>query len=80
MTFCIIFLEVELDKHRTWCPKAGCETICLVGPLDSSASSPVQPSSSTILLVPRAVHCATCEMDFCSGCKKPVSYLTFQPI
>ncbi|CAO1327865.1 unnamed protein product [Diamesa hyperborea] len=63
--------EVELDKHRTWCPKAGCETICLVGPLDSSASSPVQPSSSAILLVPRAVHCATCEMDFCSGCKKP---------
>ncbi|XP_058125764.1 mediator of RNA polymerase II transcription subunit 1 [Anopheles ziemanni] len=24
--------EVELDRFRTWCPKAGCETICLVGP------------------------------------------------
>ncbi|XP_055608761.1 uncharacterized protein LOC129756032 [Uranotaenia lowii] len=23
--------EVELDKFRTWCPKAGCETICMVG-------------------------------------------------
>ncbi|BFG04096.1 la-related protein Larp4B [Drosophila madeirensis] len=23
--------EIELDKTRTWCPRAGCETICMVG-------------------------------------------------
>ncbi|KAH8253614.1 hypothetical protein KR032_006241 [Drosophila birchii] len=23
--------EIELDKTRTWCPRAGCETICVVG-------------------------------------------------
>ncbi|XP_055620338.1 uncharacterized protein LOC129764841 [Toxorhynchites rutilus septentrionalis] len=70
--------EVELDKFRTWCPKAGCETICLVGQHHSQQSSNLssdrivqlqQPSSSN-LSSPCAVHCPTCREDFCSGCKK----------
>lgn len=24
-------LEIELDKTRMWCPKAGCETVCVIG-------------------------------------------------
>ncbi|XP_053688826.1 uncharacterized protein LOC128738036 [Sabethes cyaneus] len=70
--------EVELDKFRTWCPKAGCETICLVGQNQQSNSSnsssdrivQLQPSSSSSLPSPCAVHCPTCREDFCSGCKK----------
>lgn len=73
--------EVELDKFRTWCPRAGCETICLVGQNQSTHSQPnsnsssdriVQlPASSSNLPSPCAVHCPTCLEDFCSGCKKP---------
>lgn len=73
--------EVELDKFRTWCPRAGCETICQVGqnqpnhrqPTSNNASSDriVQlPASSSGLPSPCAVHCPTCREDFCSGCKK----------
>ncbi|XP_053677150.1 mucin-5AC [Anopheles nili] len=78
--------EVELDRFRTWCPKAGCETICLVG---SSEQQPGQAGqnqasganvcsdrivplspSSSSMPSPCAVHCPTCREDFCSGCKK----------
>uniref|UniRef100_A0A182Q0S4 E3 ubiquitin-protein ligase RNF144B n=1 Tax=Anopheles farauti TaxID=69004 RepID=A0A182Q0S4_9DIPT len=78
--------EVELDRFRTWCPKAGCETICLVGATDQHASQagPNQTGSSAVCsdrIVPLspssssmpsacAVHCPTCREDFCSGCKK----------
>ncbi|XP_058060453.1 serine-rich adhesin for platelets [Anopheles bellator] len=76
--------EVELDRFRTWCPKAGCETICRVGggsgatsnaTQQTSSSSctdrivPLSPSSSS-MPSPCAVHCHTCREDFCSGCKK----------
>lgn len=61
--------EIELDKTRTWCPRAGCETICVVG------NAPQTPSSSdavnTITEVLCAVRCPTCNEEFCSGCKKP---------
>ncbi|XP_017078113.1 uncharacterized protein LOC108112585 [Drosophila eugracilis] len=33
--------EIELDKTRTWCPRAGCETICMVG----GAAQPGQPGA-----------------------------------
>ncbi|XP_052862970.1 uncharacterized protein LOC128269521 [Anopheles cruzii] len=76
--------EVELDRFRTWCPKAGCETICRVGGGSGAASNatqqtssssctdrivPLSPSSSS-MPSPCAVHCHTCREDFCSGCKK----------
>ncbi|XP_063700939.1 uncharacterized protein LOC134831203 [Culicoides brevitarsis] len=63
--------EVELDKFRTWCPKAGCETICLVGPTSVERLVTLQSTSSSIVQAPCAVHCPTCREDFCSGCKKP---------
>ncbi|ERL87755.1 hypothetical protein D910_05144 [Dendroctonus ponderosae] len=47
--------EVELDKNRTWCPRAGCETVCRL--------CPAQPCS------PQCVLCPTCSTDFCSNCK-----------
>ncbi|KAB0792573.1 hypothetical protein PPYR_14532 [Photinus pyralis] len=47
--------EVELDKNRTWCPRAGCETVCTL--------CPSQPC------LPQCVHCPTCTVDFCSNCK-----------
>lgn len=31
--------EVELDKFRTWCPRAGCETICQVGGQNHAATT-----------------------------------------
>ncbi|XP_050091826.1 mucin-19 [Anopheles aquasalis] len=74
--------EVELDRFRTWCPKAGCETICRVGggtppnAVQQTSSSScadrivtLSPSSSS-MPSPCAVHCHTCREDFCSGCKK----------
>ncbi|XP_055529235.1 uncharacterized protein LOC129721106 [Wyeomyia smithii] len=69
--------EVELDKFRTWCPRAGCETICMVGQNQQSNSNSssdrivqLQPSSSSNLPSACAVHCPNCREDFCSGCKK----------
>ncbi|GAB0100731.1 RBR-type E3 ubiquitin transferase [Sergentomyia squamirostris] len=75
--------EVERDRNRTWCPKAGCETVCLVD-AGASSTSPVAASRSVTFQLPHAaggascsalpppclVHCPTCREDFCSGCKK----------
>ncbi len=36
-----LFLEVELDPNRTWCPEIGCETICHVCSHDISKAKPV---------------------------------------
>lgn len=47
--------EVDMDRLRTWCPRAGCETVCNVCPRDKCA--------------PTSVHCPTCANDFCSNCK-----------
>lgn len=51
-----MFLEVEIDKNRMWCPRAGCETVCSVCP----------PSKKR---KPQCVHCPQCAVDFCSACK-----------
>lgn len=51
----LFFIEVELDKNRTWCPRAGCETVCRL--------CPAQPCS------PQCVLCPSCSTDFCSNCK-----------
>lgn len=44
-----------MDKSRTWCPRAGCETVCTVCSKNRSK--------------PECVHCPTCSMDFCSNCR-----------
>lgn len=64
----LLFTEVELDKNRTWCPRAGCETVCLVGPLEKSEINTLVAVTS-----PHAVQCPTCMDEFCSSCKKAVS-------
>lgn len=65
-----LFTEVELDKNRTWCPRAGCETVCLVGPLEKS-----EINALVSVTTPHAVQCPTCLDEFCSSCKKAVSLL-----
>ncbi|GLV44775.1 uncharacterized protein CBL_14654 [Carabus blaptoides fortunei] len=47
--------EVDLDANRTWCPRAGCETVCRLCPAERCS--------------PQSVHCPTCTSDFCSNCK-----------
>lgn len=49
--------EVDLDIGRTWCPRAGCETVCSVCPTERCR--------------PQCVHCPTCAGDFCSNCRRP---------
>ncbi|EEB17511.1 ubiquitin-conjugating enzyme 7-interacting protein, putative [Pediculus humanus corporis] len=47
--------EVDMDRNRTWCPRAGCETVCNICPREKCS--------------PTSVHCPTCDSDFCSNCK-----------
>ncbi|XP_055311502.1 uncharacterized protein DDB_G0292642 [Sitodiplosis mosellana] len=61
--------EIELDKNRTWCPRAGCETVCLVEPKTKDKGIAGQ-SGSLMSLAPVAVKCPTCVEEFCSSCKK----------
>ena len=46
--------EVSLDASRTWCPSAGCDTICPIYTGIKSAGVPVT--------------CPTCVKEFCSLC------------
>lgn len=55
VVYIIFFLEVEMDRSRTWCPRAGCETVCTL--------------CSTDRCTPQSVHCPTCNTDFCSNCR-----------
>lgn len=76
-----------MDKTRTWCPRAGCETVCLVG---VGPHSDATPSTSTgggsggahtatftdcqgAQQSLCAVQCPSCKDEFCSACKKAVS-------
>lgn len=68
------FTEIELDKNRTWCPRAGCETVCLVDPKTKDKGIAGQ-SGSLMSLAPVAVKCPTCVEEFCSNCKKAVNIL-----
>lgn len=51
--------EVDLDPNRTFCPEAGCETVCHV----------CSTSSEEYHTKPTAVDCPTCGLKFCSICK-----------
>ncbi|WAR23498.1 R144A-like protein [Mya arenaria] len=51
--------EVDLDPHRTFCPEAGCETVCHV----------CSTSSSHAFSRPTPVDCPKCKLQFCSVCK-----------
>lgn len=73
------FVEVEMDKNRVWCPKAGCDTVCL---LDANLPSSSTASYSSVIKsnnkgVPHSVKCPTCSEEFCSACKKTVIYKCF---
>ncbi|XP_071451404.1 uncharacterized protein [Hetaerina americana] len=73
--------EVDLDINRTWCPVAGCETVCTIhAPASDSSplSTPCQPwevSKATpaafCMCPPQRVVCPTCNYDFCSACRRP---------
>lgn len=66
--------EIELDKNRTWCPRAGCETVCLVGPTSVTGEmGKMEPQTNAIISSePIAVKCPSCVEEFCSSCKKSV--------
>lgn len=49
---------MDLDKSRTWCPRAGCETVCTV-------------CCGAERCLPQSVHCPTCDSNFCSNCRAP---------
>lgn len=50
--------EVDVDPNRTFCPKAGCETVCHVcSPSTGENSKPIP------------VECPECGLEFCSVCK-----------
>ncbi|XP_052257465.1 probable E3 ubiquitin-protein ligase RNF144A [Dreissena polymorpha] len=51
--------EVDLDPDRTFCPEAGCETVCHV----------CSTSSSQAFSKPTPVDCPKCKLQFCSVCK-----------
>lgn len=67
--------EIELDKFRTWCPRAGCETVCLVGCTSDTALAPSSSNEDKDNAIQQAVlcpvQCPSCKDEFCSGCKKP---------
>ena len=50
----VIFAEVSLDANRTWCPQAGCDTICHICTGNKSQGVPVT--------------CPSCVKEFCSLC------------
>ena len=50
----MIFAEVSLDANRTWCPQAGCDTICHICTGNKSQGVPVT--------------CPSCVKEFCSLC------------
>lgn len=70
--FVVNNIEIEVDKNRTWCPRAGCETVCLVEPKSRDKNGIAGQSGSLMSLTPVAVKCPTCVEEFCSGCKKAV--------
>ncbi|KAK3091919.1 hypothetical protein FSP39_023734 [Pinctada imbricata] len=53
--------EVDLDPNRTFCPEAGCDTVCHV--CSTSASSSIENFK------PTPVDCPSCGLQFCSFCK-----------
>lgn len=53
-------IEIELDKTRTWCPRAGCETVCLIGSTSSqSDAAPSTSASSTTSTATSAINPTT---------------------
>lgn len=69
---CLPNSEIELDQNRTWCPRAGCETVCLVEPKSTDKRIAGQSGSLMSLAPAVAVKCPTCVEEFCSSCKKAV--------
>lgn len=56
--------EVDLDPSRTFCSRAGCETVCYVSsPTDQAHVAILSPRS-------RPVQCPACAYLFCAMCKE----------
>ncbi|KAH8394610.1 hypothetical protein KR222_000063, partial [Zaprionus bogoriensis] len=53
--------EIELDKTRTWCPRAGCETICMVGAGAEAGAGATGAAGSTAAAAGGSG--AICQMD-----------------
>lgn len=55
-----------MDGGRAFCPRAGCETICIVS--EGGGSS----GTNNLTLPPKPVLCPTCSHHFCSACSNEV--------
>lgn len=59
-----------MDGARAFCPRAGCETVCLVsGGANGVSGSTGAPSGAG---PPQPVLCPTCSHHFCSSCTNKV--------
>lgn len=67
----ISLTEIELDKTRTWCPRAGCETICMVGAEATPAAGDAATATgtgtatqtATATVTAASTGSAICQMD-----------------
>lgn len=55
--------EVDLDPTRTFCSRAGCETVCYL-------THTTEKLLSSIDARPRPIRCPVCSFVFCSVCKE----------
>ncbi|XP_017866816.1 PREDICTED: LOW QUALITY PROTEIN: uncharacterized protein LOC108616248 [Drosophila arizonae] len=55
--------EIELDKTRTWCPRAGCETICMVGTASTATTAGDAAATAANGTTTGLAGSAICQMD-----------------
>lgn len=67
--------EVDRDATRTWCPRAGCETVCTMctpmvgGAMGGGVGGASERAERAERCQPQPVHCPSCDTDFCSACR-----------
>lgn len=73
-----LIMDVDEDPNRTWCPKANCDTICLitkpsVGRLPASAAFSIKLTKSAKVSLTdgrSSFYCAKCNEVYCTLCRK----------
>ncbi|EDW61764.2 uncharacterized protein [Drosophila virilis] len=68
--------EIELDKTRTWCPRAGCETICMVG---NGAAGAAAAAANTATATANATASATGGSAICQMDESPSTSQSYTP-
>lgn len=69
--------EVDRDPCRVWCPKANCDTICVVTKptvtcvTDTNPRARTRTASDPLRMSGWPVYCSRCDKTFCNDCRKP---------